>query len=151
MEVQRFQMDYTWWSLEIKGRWQQKSGWGLLRVMHRSIHVIINNYIIVVIPLKMAQDFLDVAQRNRLRHNISADNPYICRPCARSYKCRNFHQALHFNICASCKSLYICAIHQVYSFTKAAKFGSWKRHSATAETERCCAGASSQLQVAHVA
>jgi hypothetical protein len=85
--------------------------------MHRSIHVIINNYIIVVIPLKMAQDFLDVAQRNRLRHNISADNPYKCRPCARSYKCRNFLQALHFNICASCKSRYICAIHQVYSLT----------------------------------
>ena len=89
--------------------------------------MIINNYIIVVIPLKMAQDFLDVAQRNCLRHNISADNPYICRPCARSYKCRNFHQALHFNICASCKSLYICAIHQVYSFTKAANLEAEER------------------------
>ena len=85
--------------------------------MHKSIHVITNDYIILVIPLKMAQDFLDVSQKTRLRLNISADNPYKCRPCARSYKCRNFLQALHFNICASCKSLYICAIHQDYSFT----------------------------------
>ena len=81
--------------------------------------MITNDYRIVI-PLKLAQDFQDFSQNIRLRRNISAYTSHKCRRFAGSYKCRESFQILHFNICARCKSLYICAFRQVYCCTKAA-------------------------------
>ena len=58
-----------------------------------------NHYLIVVIPLKMAQDFLEVSQKTRLRQNISADNPYKCRNRNMSYICTKSR---------TCNNPYIC-------------------------------------------
>ena len=70
--------------------------------MHKSIHVIMNHSLTVVIPLKMAQDFLEVSQKTRLRQNISADNPYKCRNMKMSYICTKSRICSNPYICTKC-------------------------------------------------
>ena len=90
--------------------------------MLKSIHVIIHHYLIVVIPLKMAQDLLEVSQKTRLRQNISADNPYKCRNknmpyiCTKSCTCINPYICTNNNRCVQMYKMY--AILSVYKCTK---------------------------------
>ena len=61
-----------------------------------------NHYLVVVIPLKMAHDYLEVSQKTRLRQNISADNPYKCRNRDMSYICTKSCTCNNPYICTKC-------------------------------------------------